>query len=280
MGARRDQAGLARKGWGRNIGLHVLVADTEIRVNMASRSDLLENIERRFAAGHGFAVATLNLDHLVKLKADPAFRAAYARQDFVTADGNPIVWLARLAGGPVDLLPGSDLVRPVLRLAARMGLPVGFLGSTEASLAAAATVLAAEIPGLEVRARVSPPMGFDPESPETLRILDEMAAAGVRLILLALGAPKQEVVAAWGRIHRPELAFLSIGAGLDFVSGAQRRAPGWARRLALEWLWRAAREPRRLGLRYLRCAIILPGHAWRAFVQGRRRGSGVAPLLR
>ncbi len=64
---------------------------TTITVNIANRSALLAAVRQRFAAQDGFALATINLDHLVKLRASPAFRAIYAAQDFVVADGNPIV---------------------------------------------------------------------------------------------------------------------------------------------------------------------------------------------
>ncbi|WP_210528176.1 WecB/TagA/CpsF family glycosyltransferase [Rubellimicrobium arenae] len=248
------------------------VGDRNIKVNVAHENILLDEIGRRFAVGEGFALATLNLDHLVKLRTNTAFRAAYAKQDLITADGNPIVWLARAAKQPVDLLPGSDLIRPVLRVAAAAGVPVGFIGSTEASLTAASTTLCAEIPDLDVRACVAPPMGFDPNGSEALRILDDLAKAGVRLVLVALGAPKQELLAAVGRARHPGLAFLSIGAGLDFISGEQRRAPVWMRRLALEWLWRAMCEPRRLAPRYLRAALIFPTYLSRAMIEGLVKG--------
>lgn len=250
--------------------MRFVVGDSQINVNLPSERALLDELEARFASGRGFALATLNLDHLVKLRTDNAFQEAYAAQDLVTADGNPVVWLSRIAGAPVDLLPGSDLVRPVLRLAARHRVPVAFLGSTEPSLARAADALSAEIPGLDIRACVAPPMGFDPTGPEAQRILDDLASRDVRLLLLALGAPKQELLAALGRSRVPAMGFLSIGAGLDFISGTQRRAPAWVRRLALEWLWRALGQPRRLAARYARCALILPGHALRAWAQGRR----------
>ncbi|MFT6774500.1 MAG: N-acetylglucosaminyldiphosphoundecaprenol N-acetyl-beta-D-mannosaminyltransferase, partial [Paracoccaceae bacterium] len=78
-----------------------------VRINAPSARDLLAAIEARLVAGEGFAVATVNLDHLVKLRTDLAFRDAYARQTYVVADGNPIVWLCALAGRKVDLTPGS-----------------------------------------------------------------------------------------------------------------------------------------------------------------------------
>lgn len=236
-----------------------------VRVNMTDRARLMAEVSARLAAGRGFALATLNLDHLVKLPRDGAFRDAYAAQDLVTADGNPVVWLARLAGREVALLPGSDLITPLAELAAAQGVPVALIGGTEASLEAAAGALEARVPGLRVAARIAPPMGFDPEGAAADAALDALAASGARLVFVALGAPKQERLAARGRARHPEIGFVSIGAGLDFIAGTQRRAPRLVRRLALEWLWRAASDPARLAGRYARCALILPGHAIRAW---------------
>ena len=235
-----------------------------VHVGVADGAMLLSEMERKLTWGEGFAAATLNLDHLVKLHADPAFLRAYATHDFVTADGNPVVWLSRLAGRPVDLLTGADLIEPVAALAAARGLPVGFLGSTQEALDAAARHLGSEVPGLDVRERIAPPMGLDPEGEAAMSAVDRMVAAGVRVVFVALGAPRQERLAARARERHPGLGFLGIGAGLDFWAGTQRRAPPWMRRLALEWLWRIASEPRRLARRYALCLMVLPVLAGRA----------------
>jgi N-acetylglucosaminyldiphosphoundecaprenol N-acetyl-beta-D-mannosaminyltransferase len=146
-------------------------------------------------------------------------------------------------------------------LAARLGTPLAFLGSTETVLAAAAERLQADHPGLKVGARLAPPYGFDPESAAADQMLDAVAASGARICLLALGAPKQELLAARGIRRHPQLGFLSIGAGLDFIAGHQTRAPVWVRRIAMEWLWRMLSNPRRLARRYLECALVLPSLA-------------------
>jgi N-acetylglucosaminyldiphosphoundecaprenol N-acetyl-beta-D-mannosaminyltransferase len=236
-------------------------------ITTPTRAALLAEVEARLRGRQGFALATLNLDHLVKLGRDPAFRAAYAAQTHVVADGNPVVWLQRLAGNPVDLVPGSELVEPLAALAGRLGVPVALLGSTADILALAATRLQVACPGLTVVARLAPPQGFDPAGPAGEAALRDLAASGARLCFLALGAPKQEILAARGRDSLPEVGFVSIGAGLDFIAGSQTRAPLWLRRLALEWAWRLMLSPGRLARRYLDCALILPGlalHAWRA----------------
>jgi len=240
------------------------VSDTVIAVNVRDHAQLGDEVRRRLGDGAGFALATLNLDHLVKMGADPGFARAYAAQDLVVADGNPIVALARLAGRPVALLPGSDLIHPLCRLAAGEGAPVALIGSDAPTLDAAAKALTREIPALRVVLRHAPPMGFDPEGAEAARLLERLAESGARLCFVALGAPKQECFAARGRSLAPRVGFVSIGAGLDFIAGRQRRAPPWVRRLAMEWLWRMGHDLRRLGPRYARCFAILPGQIARA----------------
>jgi N-acetylglucosaminyldiphosphoundecaprenol N-acetyl-beta-D-mannosaminyltransferase len=238
-----------------------------ICVSVPSRAVLMAEVSRRFAAGDGFALATINLDHLVKLRRDPVFAAAYAAQDLVVADGNPIVWLSRLARRPVELVPGSDLIVPLAQAAAASCVKVALLGSTEPALAAAAQALQARVPGLEVAACLAPPMGFDPDGPGADAMLEQVRASGAGLVFLALGAPKQERLAARGRVALPGVGFASIGAGLDFLAGSQVRAPDWVRAIAMEWLWRMLSNPRRLARRYAECALILPGQAVSALRQ-------------
>lgn len=238
-----------------------------IAVNMPDAGTLLGEVRSRFRDGRGFALATINLDHLVKLARDPAFRATYAAQDLVCADGNPIVWLSKIAGNPVSLVPGSDMVVPLASLAAREGAPVALMGSTDEALAEAADALLAQVPGLQIASRIAPPMGFDPMGESARAILRQIEASGARLCFVALGAPKQEQFAALGRMITPGLGFASIGAGLDFLAGRQQRAPEWVRAIAMEWLWRMMSNPKRLAKRYLDCALILPGQAIRAWRQ-------------
>ena len=242
-------------------------------INRPDRASLLAELEDLLVAGRGFSLATMNLDHLVKLRRQPEFRAAYAAHSHVVADGRPVVWMRGLAGRPVSLVPGSELVAPLAQIAARRGIPVGFLGTTDGALATAAERLATACPGLDVVARVAPPMGLDPEGADADAALDELAAAGARLVLVSLGAPKQERLVARAARRMPDVGFASVGAGIDFVAGTQRRAPRWMRRLALEWLWRLLDDPKRLAGRYAACAAILPGLAVASLrLRGRRPG--------
>lgn len=242
----------------------------ELTVNIPDWPTLSDRLRDRFAAKQGFALATVNLDHLVKLRRDMDFRAAYKAQDLVVADGNPIVWMSRIAGQSVQLLPGSDLILPLCQLAADMQVPIGLVGTTDDSLKRAAVELERQVPGLQVVARIAPPFGFDPQGAQADDILRQLEQAGVGLCFIALGAPKQELFAARGRSVAPSVGFASIGAGLDFLAGQQKRAPKWVRQVQMEWLWRMLENPGRLFMRYMRCFWILPRHIVQSYTLRRR----------
>jgi len=229
-----------------------------VTVNSASRDALFAAVAARLAARQGFALATLNLDHLVKLRRSARFRDAYAAQDLVVADGHPVIWLSHLARSPVQLLPGSEIVVPLAAEAARAGVPVALVGTTGPALQAAATVLRRVVPGLDVAFCFAPPMGFDVEGVSADDLLADLSRRGIGLCFVALGAPKQEILAARGRALAPDVGFVSVGAGLDFLAGTQVRAPLWVRKLSLEWLWRAGQSPSRMIPRYAACAALLP----------------------
>lgn len=230
-----------------------------VHVTVPDQRSLLDDLEHRLRNDRGFSVATLNLDHAVKLRRNGEFRTAYATHTHITADGKPVVWLSRIAGqSGVCLVTGSDLILPVVELAEKLDAPVALVGATAASLEATARALCRRYAGLRIVLTLAPRMGFDPSDQEADDVIAKIRSSDAKLVFLALGAPKQELFAARAQADLPDVGFLSIGAGLDFISGAQKRAPQWVRAIAAEWLWRAFGDPRRMVNRYLTCLTILP----------------------
>src|SRR5690606_23887873 len=134
--------------------------------------------------------------------------------------------------------------------AAAAGEPVALIGSSIESLARAAETMQSAVPGLRVALTHAPGFPFDPMGDEATEIIARIRETGARLCFLALGAPRQELFAIRARDALGNVGFASIGAGLDFLSGYQRRAPKLVRQVKMEWLWRMLSNPRRLFLRY------------------------------
>jgi exopolysaccharide biosynthesis WecB/TagA/CpsF family protein len=227
-------------------------------INIADQGQAIAEIVGAAARGENFSVFTLNLDHLYKLKRQPLFRAAYASARFVTADGAPVAFLASLKGVRVERTTGSDLVVPLSRAAAENRLPLYLFGTNADILERAARFLKQSVgPDLLIVGSSSPERDFDPDGAAADAAIDAIARSGARLCFVALGAPKQELFAAKAVARGGETGFVCIGAGLDFLVGAQSRAPLVMQKCGMEWLWRLLRDPRRLAPRYARCAIAL-----------------------
>jgi N-acetylglucosaminyldiphosphoundecaprenol N-acetyl-beta-D-mannosaminyltransferase len=196
-------------------------------------------------------LVTLNLDHVVRLRRDKAFREAYSRAWAVTIDGAPVFAYARARRLPVpERVTGADLVVDLAR-----GLPT----SRRLFFVVSTPVIGAKLVEL-FRARgfpsgslafVSPEFGFERDEGQSARLLSAIRGHRTTDLIFGLGAPKSEV---WIDRHRDRLGELyayGFGAGLDFLVGATPRAPVLVRRLGLEWVWRLGSDPARLWRRYL-----------------------------
>ncbi len=227
-------------------------------INVANQDQAVSEIIKAAQAQESFAAFTLNLDHLVKLRAEPSFREAYAKARFVTADGAPIARLASQSGTHIERTTGADLMVPLADAAARENVPIFLFGTTNDVLARAGLELAQRTDfKLDIAGTHSPERDFDPQGPAADAALERIKASGARLCFVALGAPKQEIFAARAVEKGVNVGFICIGAALDFLAGAQVRAPDVMRDNGLEWLWRLGTNPLRLTGRYARCALVL-----------------------
>lgn len=224
-------------------------------INCPNLAQAIAETIRRAKRGEAFTVFTLNLDHLVKLRRSSAFREAYANADIVTADGAPVAWLARMQDPAIERATGADLLVPLMHSAAEAHLPVFMFGTSPDVMARAGQDLAQRADGvLDIVGTLAPSANFDPEGTEADDAIERIRASGARLVIVALGAPKQELFAARARRAGVGAGFICIGAALDFVAGVQVRAPQLMRDNGLEWIWRLATNPRRLARRYAECA--------------------------
>lgn len=227
----------------------------------------------RAPAAHCRYVVTPNVDHLVMLKYDRAFQRAYRQAALVVPDGWPVTWAARLLGKPLaGLVPGSDLT-PALMGCWRGPQPlrVFLLGAMPGVGARAAENIHRRWSKVRVVGVDSPPLGFEYDEKQCQRLIRKVADAAPDLLVMGVGAPKQEL---WVCRHRRQLrakVALCVGATIDFLAGEKPRAPQWMRNAGLEWLHRIAQEPRRLLRRYLHDACEFPRIVWDEW----RGGAGV-----
>jgi N-acetylglucosaminyldiphosphoundecaprenol N-acetyl-beta-D-mannosaminyltransferase len=225
-------------------------------VDQVTTASALAHIGALIHTRRGGFVVTPNVDHIVLAARSAPLRAAYRQAALSLADGQPLLWMARLLGTPLpEKISGSDFIDPLMQRAAAEGWGVFLYGASAMVSARAASRLEQRVPGLRIVGRDTSRWNGQRDEALAARIRE----SGAALVVVALGCPKQE---AWMLAHHDLLGgavALGLGGTLDFIAGAVPRAPQWMSRAGLEWLYRLAREPRRLAHRYLvRDAAIVP----------------------
>lgn len=235
-----------------------------------TEQQLVDEIARRLDAGVPTRVAMLNVAKLVRMRDDPALRDAILGADLVPVDGAGVVWGARLLGHPVpERVAGIDLFHRLIALAARRGERVFLLGAREPVVRDAAQRLQRVHPTLQLAGWHH---GFwgDDVAPVCAVVRD----SGATMLFVALGTPAKEI---WIHRHFDTLGVtlaMGVGGTFDVVARRRRRAPRWLQRAGLEWAYRTAQEPARLGPRYLETNLRfagLLGRAWFGWVTRARR---------
>jgi len=221
-----------------------------MRVDGTTYQETTDAITDMALARSGGMVCVATVHMVMEAFDDPAFQRIVNAADRVTPDGVPLVTALRMLGIPLARrVYGPTLTPIVCRRAEELGLPVGFYGGTPEVLDALTRELSARFPKLSIPFAYSPP--FRPLSgAEDADVVEAIEAAGVAILFVGLGCPKQE---RWMAAHRDSLrcVMLGVGAAFDFIAGAKSQAPPWVRRAGLEWLFRLLAEPGRLWRRYL-----------------------------
>lgn len=204
--------------------------------------------------GRGHWTITANLDHLRRYRSDPVAKSLIDEADMVVADGMPLIWASHLAGLPLpERVSGSSMVWSICEAASARGQSVFLLGGDPGVADRAADVFRAHFPNLEIAGIACPPMGFENSEQELDRIRRQVAEATPRIVFVALGFTKQDLLIRSLRSSLPQASFLGVGISLSYATGDVSRAPDWLCQLGLEWAYRLSQEPTRtLVRRYLR----------------------------
>jgi exopolysaccharide biosynthesis WecB/TagA/CpsF family protein len=220
----------------------------EMPMCLVSGDDLLSLLARRAADAPFAYVVTPNVDHVVRAAREgEGIRTLYTQAWLSVCDSQILRTLAGLAGADLPLNTGSDLTRALFERVLAPGDRITIVGCSPETVA----VLQERYPGLSI-AHYNPPMGFIGDEAEVARVVDFIVSHPARFVFLAVGSPRQEIVALRVRQRGGVTGIgLCIGNSLNFLAFPQSRSPRWVSRLHLEWLHRLLSDPGRLWRRYL-----------------------------
>jgi len=222
-----------------------------MNVHVGCLTDVVQRIVELAVQRSGSYVCVSNVHMCMETYDSPDFRNIVNQADLVVADGKPISVVQKLLGHRgAKQVRGQDLVNALCKVSAEKGLKIGFYGGNSSTLLQTVTSrLIGNYPGLSVHYAYAPP--FRPLTREEDRdVVSQIDAAGVDILFVGIGCPKQEI---WMARHKSQLScvMLGVGAAFDFIAGNKKHAPRWMQWLCLEWLFRLFSEPKRLWKRYL-----------------------------
>lgn len=221
-------------------------------------------------------VVTPNVNLTLLQKKNPTFRRVLNSAALCLVDGKPIFWASRLfKTGLPEVVTGSDLVPAIFAShhaaqeakSAPEPLKVYLLGAAEGVAEKAALNIMAKQPSVTVCGVYSPPFGFERDADECAKICNQIKSSNSDILIIGLGAPKQELWASQHLHNTGVKVAICAGATIDFLAGEKPRAPMWMRKTGLEWLFRMLSEPKRLSGRYLKDGLALPGLIWMEYLK-------------
>lgn len=229
-----------------------------VSVSPYTYEEIIDDLQRRMAEGLQSTVIAVNPEKVITANRNPVVKELINDSTYQIPDGIGIVLASKMRHGDVrERVTGVDMMGRLLQFAADKGHGVFFYGAKEEVVRTAKEKLEASIPNLRV---VGYANGYVEDQQA---LLEQIRESGAALLFVALGSPRQEL---WIKDHMAELpnikVFQGVGGSFDVYSGRVKRAPAFYRKLGLEWLYRLAKEPKRI-----KRQLALPKFLWKVLLE-------------
>ena len=231
-----------------------------VRVDQVTMEQAVGAICSMAGDGMNHVVVPVNPEMIMLAQDHPTFRNAINGAELVVPDGVGILFASRFLGKMLgSRVPGVDLADRVSAMASANGLRLFLLGAAPGVAERAAAQLQARYERLQIAGTYA----GSPAPDEEEALCDRINDASADILLVAYGAPRQELWVSRNRSRLNVRVIICVGGTLDFLAGVVRRAPSVFQRLGIEWLYRLLRQPSRW-----RRMLALPRFAWAVLLHG------------
>ena len=231
-----------------------------VRIDDVTLDEAAATIEQFIATRTPHQIVTVNPEFVMEAQRNKAFADVLQNAALAVPDGVGLTLVARWMRKPLrGRVPGVELCERLAALSARKGYRLFLLGAAPGVAEATARVLEQRFPGVVIAGTYA----GSPRPDDEAAIYERVLAAKPDILLVAYGAPAQDL---WIARHQANLdvpVALGVGGTFDYISGNVVRAPRWIRRVGLEWLCRVARQPWRWK-RIWTAVVRFPLAVWRS----------------
>lgn len=218
-------------------------------IDLYTTTDLLHELNAGIASRAGpYVIHFVNGNKIAKAHEDAAMRDILWRGDYVLADGQPLLPMARMLGIRIpERIDGIGLMHRLLALADEKRYRIFLLGARQRVLDTCVSMIRMRYPNAHI---VGSRHGYFQQT-DLPGIVEQINVASPDILFIGIGSPiKEQLADQWKKqIHATIIQ--GVGGSFDVLAGLVPRAPLWMQRLGLEWLYRVVREPRRMFWRYV-----------------------------
>jgi N-acetylglucosaminyldiphosphoundecaprenol N-acetyl-beta-D-mannosaminyltransferase len=216
-----------------------------VNISLINNQTIIPLILEKLKQKKQIHIVTPNPEHIVEAQTNILFKNILNSADIAIPDGYGIVWaikrkmISDKRQVRVERVTGSDLMLELCQLAAEKNWQVGLLGGQEKAAKLAAINLSKQVQNLKITDLPNYQWGQS-----DTKIIQKISDLKIDVLLVAFGAPKQELMISKNIKLIPKVKIaMGVGGAFDFYAGKTKRAPKWLQNLHLEWLYRLIQEP-------------------------------------
>ncbi|MCQ2754489.1 MAG: WecB/TagA/CpsF family glycosyltransferase [bacterium] len=210
------------------------------RINDFEFSEAVDNALKLAKENKVSQIVTINPEMFEAAEYDSEFSKIIDEAEMVVPDGIGVKIGLKLNGYDVERIPGVDLAKELLHGAADEKIPVAIIGAKEEIIIKAIENIKTELSNLNITYYHNGYFNDDNF------IYEELKKSEARIILVAMGSPRQEKFIYNAKEVLPYGVMIGIGGSLDVWSGVVKRAPEIYQKLGMEWLYRTLSQPERI----------------------------------
>ena len=222
-------------------------------VDLMTFEDAISYTSDNLCNNKGMHIITINPEIIEQARKSFEYNKIVKTADLVIPDGVGIKIALKLKGIEQEQIPGIDFAKWILKNCQILGKNVALIGSTEEVIKRTEDLLSAEYRELKI---VYTHNGFFPKHKED-EIVKNLTGIEPDVVLVALGAPKQDYFIRKCIEKHPNAIYIGVGGAFDVWAGNVKRAPEFFRVVGLEWLYRTIKQPQRFKRIYKTLPIFL-----------------------
>ena len=221
----------------------------DIEVLNITMTDTLSVIEEIISSQQKEKFYFVNADCFNKAYLDETYKKLLQSTKYILGDGSGVRYASKIVKNPIlDNVNGTDLLPLLCKKCVENNRSIFLLGAKPSIAEKMKENLEEQFPNLMIAGEHH---GYFDRDKESYEVIEKINSSGANILLVAFGAPFQEI---WIDKYYDDIncnIFVGVGGLFDFFSGNMPRAPKWMRFLGIEWIFRLLQEPGRMWRRYI-----------------------------